>query len=104
MNRRRQPYDGPKRIQGGVDRVMRHLGAPKVDVVQALFADWEGCVGELIAAHSRPVGVADGTLSIEVDEAAWASELAWMSGELIERISTRLDTNEINEISVKITR
>ena len=83
---------------------MRHLQAPDVAVVQTLFSDWEGCVGELIATHSRPIGVADGTLEIEVDEPAWASELAWMTDDLLARISSYLNSAEITEISIKIKR
>lgn len=96
--------DGPRPIDMGVQRVMRHIQAPKVAVVQSLFSDWEGCVGELIATHSRPIGVADGTLQIEVDEPAWASELAWMTDELLTRISGYLNSAEITEISIKIKR
>ena len=104
MIERRGPGDGPRPLRIGVERVMRHLQAPPTDVIQSIFADWSGLVGEVIGLHSRPVDVTDGTLVIEVDDPAWASELGWLSEDLLARIRESLDTNEINEIRVKIRR
>jgi predicted nucleic acid-binding Zn ribbon protein len=104
VDRRGQSGDGPRPMRGGIDRLMRHLKAPQINVVESIFADWSGLVGEVIGGHSRPVDVADGVLVIEVDDPAWASELGWLSESLIERIGTRLETNEINEIRVRIRR
>ena len=100
----RGPDRGPRPMKAGVERVLRHLHAPETDVVQSVFSDWTGLVGELIGAHSRPVDVADGTLVIEVDDPAWASELGWLADDLLASIQERLDTNEINEIRVRIRR
>jgi len=81
---------------------MRHIEAPETSVVRSIFQDWSALVGELVGEHSRPVDVVSGVLTIEVDDPAWAAELGWLSDELIERIRSRLDTNEINEIRVTI--
>jgi predicted nucleic acid-binding Zn ribbon protein len=83
---------------------MTHLAAPKADVVEQVFSDWQRLVGEVIAAHTRPKKIANGVLFIEVDDPAWASEMRWMSEELLERISTMLETVEITEISVQLSR
>lgn len=88
----------------GVERLMHHLHAPKPSIVRSVFDHWDDLVGEVIGAHCRPARIVDGTLVIEVDDPAWASELAWLSTDLVERIQNRLETNEINEISVKLTR
>ena len=101
---RRGSSDGPRPIRLGVERVMRHLHAPATDVLQSVFADWPGLVGEVIGGHSRPIEVTDGTLVIEVDDPAWASELGWLSEDLLASIRESLDTNEINEIRVRIAR
>ncbi len=101
---RRSFADGPRPVRFGVERVMRHLHAPTTGVIRSVFADWPGLVGEVIGAHSRPIEVTDGTLLIEVDDPAWASELGWLSEDLLARIRESLDTNEINEIRVRIAR
>lgn len=83
---------------------MRHLEAPDQSVVRSVFNGWSELVGDLIGAHSRPTRIVGGTLFVEVDDPAWASELNWLSDELLESIRSRLETSEINEISVKIGR
>lgn len=96
--------DGPRPMRAGIDRLLRHLRAPSTSIVQSVFSDWPALVGELIGEHTRPVEVVDGTLTIEVDDPAWAAELRWLADELIGRIRAGLGTNEINEIQVRIAR
>ena len=100
----RDAGQGPRPMKAGVERVLRHLNAPETDVVQSIFSEWSALVGELIGAHSRPVDVADGILVIEADDPAWASELGWLADDLVGRLRDRLDTNEINEIRVRVRR
>lgn len=102
--RRRGGWDGPRPIQTGVARVMHHLHAPQPTIVQSVFDHWEALVGDVIAAHCRPAKIVSGVLVIEVDDPAWASELTWLSSDLVRRIQKQLETNEINEISVKLAR
>ena len=68
-----------------------------------MFSEWPDLVGEVIAAHARPVGIVDGVLHIEVDDPAWASEMRWMADELTGRIAERLGSAEITSIAVRIS-
>ncbi|MGI9608560.1 MAG: DciA family protein [Acidimicrobiales bacterium] len=101
---RRRDFDGPRPMGQGVQRVMKHLRAPRAAVVQSVFSEWSDLVGEVIGSHARPVRIVDGTLYIEVDDQAWASELSWMADELVTRISERLGTTEITAIRVALAR
>ena len=100
----RRFWDGPQQVGSGVERVLKHLNAPKADVVESVFADWERLVGEVIAKHTRPARITNGTLFLVVDDPAWASEMEWMSEELLRRISALADTVEITDIKVQISR
>ena len=108
MSWRNSPYrrfrDGPQRVGKGIDRVMKHLDAPKVDVVETVFSEWSTLAGEVIGAHTRPQKITNGVLHLEVDDPAWASEMKWMSEELLRRISSRLESDEITEIQVHLAR
>ncbi len=97
-------WDGPQRLGGGVDRVLKHLNAPKADVVESVFSDWERLVGEVIAEHTTPTKIERGVLYLEVDNPAWASEMEWMSEELLRRISAMANTVEITAIRVQVAR
>ena len=45
-------------------------------------------VGEAVAAHCRPVRLEDdGTLLVSADSAAWATQLAYLQGTLLDRIN-----------------
>lgn len=88
----------------GVERVMRHLNAPSSDTVTSVFSDWETVAGELISKHTRPTKIVDGVLHLETDEPAWASEMRWMSEELLRRIQEHLGNDEVTEIVVHVAR
>lgn len=108
MSWRDNPYrrfrDGPQPVGRGIDRVMKHLDAPKTDVIETVFSDWSRLAGEVIGAHTRPQKIERGVLHLEVDDPAWASEMQWMSEDLLHRISTMLETVEITEIKVHLKR
>lgn len=100
----RRFWDGPQPVGGGVERVLKHLNAPKADVVESVFSDWERLVGEVIAEHTTPVRIEKGVLYLEVDNPAWASEMEWMSEELLRRITAKANTVEITAIRVQLAR
>lgn len=100
----RRFWDGPQQLGSGVERVLKHLNAPRADVVESVFSDWERLVGEVIAEHTTPTRIENGVLFLEVDNPAWASEMEWMSEELLRRISEMADTVEITAIRVTLAR
>lgn len=108
MSWHNHPYrrfrDGPQPMGRGIDRVMHHLDAPKVSVIEQVFSEWPRLAGDVIAAHTRPQKIEHGVLHLEVDDPAWAREMQWMSEELLRRVSTMLETVEITEIKVHLAR
>ena len=96
--------EGPQRVGSGVDRVLKHLNAPSADVVESVFTNWSGLVGEVIGTHTRPKTIDDGTLVLEVDNPAWASEMEWMSEDILSTIAERTETTEITAITVVIAK
>lgn len=95
---------GPQPVGMSVDRVLKHLNAPTAEVVESVFSDWKRLVGDVIGEHTTPTKVENGVLYLEVDNPAWASEMEWMSEELLRRISDRADTIEITSIKVVLAR
>ena len=96
--------DGPKPVGFGVERVMKHMAAPQTSIVEAVFSKWEDLVGDVIGAHSKPAGISDGVLTVEVENQAWASEMQWMAEELVRQIQVKLETDEIHSISIKLAK
>jgi predicted nucleic acid-binding Zn ribbon protein len=77
----------PVRVGDTLDHLVRHLGwAERTEAVGAL-ARWEEIVGPAIAAHARPVALDGGTLTVAVDDPAWASQLKWLERSLIDQLA-----------------
>jgi predicted nucleic acid-binding Zn ribbon protein len=64
-----------------------HLGDPRVH--GAVFSHWSEVVGEVVGANVRPVVIRDGVLFVEVDEAAWSTEVRFFAASIVERIEAR---------------
>jgi predicted nucleic acid-binding Zn ribbon protein len=54
-----------------------------------LLASWAMIVGEETAAHSEPVSIEDGVLSIRCDSTAWATQLRLMRSQVTTTIAER---------------
>lgn len=95
----------PRRISELLDRTTRRFGAPSSRVTSAVIAGWEGLVGPDIAAHARPVSLHDGVLVLAVDHPAWATQLRFMTAELLARIAEMTgpeSSSEVTEIHIRV--
>ena len=101
---RREAWDGPRPMSGSVDRLMKHMKAPEVSIIESVFSRWPELVGDVIGSHTRPVRIEEGALLIEVDDPAWASEMEWMGEELVRQIRTKLETDQVRGLKVRIAR
>ncbi|HSL59377.1 MAG TPA: DUF721 domain-containing protein [Acidimicrobiales bacterium] len=92
----------PRPLGEGLERVLRGLGAPPVDVLAQVFAAWPELVGEAVADASHPLTLDDGRLVVAVDDPVWASQLKWMSADLIARLGARLGDGHVRTIEVRV--
>ena len=83
---------------------MGTLRAPSVDVLDAVFTRWPEIVGADVAAHSRPLSVDGGTLTVGVDDATWGSELHWLEAEVLSRICDVTGSGRISALKVRVSR
>ena len=80
------PASGPRRIGESLDRVTRAIGGPDASVMAAIFGRWKEIAGSAVAAHSRPLSLSGGTLTIGVDQPGWATQLTYLEADLRRRI------------------
>ena len=95
----------PRKISELLDRTARRLGAPSSRVTSVVFAGWEDLVGPDIAGHARPVSLHGGVLALAVDHAVWATQLRFMTGELLARIRESTPSGgspEVTEIHIRV--
>ena len=62
------------------------MGADGAVELAALGRRWAAIVGEEVAAHSWPVSLDHRALALATDHHAWASELRFLSADLVARL------------------
>lgn len=92
----------PKPVGPSLERLLSHLGAPKVSTVVEVFDRWPELVGAEIAKHSRPVSLSDNKLTIRTDDAAWASQLRWAEKELLARLAIELGSDDVKALEIRV--
>lgn len=94
----------PAPIADSIERVARRLGAPPPSALAAVFGAWERTVGEQVAAHSRPVSLVDGVLTVVVDQPGWATQLRYLSATLLERLGEVAGEGVVTRLDVRVGR
>jgi predicted nucleic acid-binding Zn ribbon protein len=79
----------------GLDRRMREFRAVEV---------WNGIVGETIAQNTRPVGIRDGVLFVEVASSVWMQELVLLRGDIAARLNEELGETIVRRIVLTAER
>ena len=89
-------------MSDALDDLLRHMGSSRGETLSTVFGRWPEVVGDRIAAHTEPLAVTDGVLSIAADDPAWASEIKWQSARVAARARDVLDDDSIREIAVRV--
>ncbi len=66
----------------------------------SLFTEWLHVVGSDIGAHSTPISLVDGLLTIQATSTAWATQLTLISSNLLNTISNSAPGALVEEIVV----
>jgi predicted nucleic acid-binding Zn ribbon protein len=78
----------PVPIGDEIARTFRARGWAQRLEASRVVARWPEVVGQAVAAHCRPVRIEDdGTLLVSADSAAWATQLTYLQGTLLDRIN-----------------
>jgi predicted nucleic acid-binding Zn ribbon protein len=92
----------PVPVGSAVERVLRHLGAPKADTLGRVFGEWATLVGAKIAAHAEPVEITDGRLVVRAQDPAWANQLRWLERDLLARLDVTLGVGVVTAVDVRV--
>ena len=65
---------------------------------QELIASWSEIVGDETSAHSEPIGVEDGVLTVRCDSTAWATQLRLMRTQVTTTIAVRFPAAGIQSV------
>jgi predicted nucleic acid-binding Zn ribbon protein len=71
--------------------------------IGGVFGRWADAVGENVADHVRPVRLDQRVLTVEVDEAAWATQVTFLSATIIRRLHEVAGV-DIERVDVRVGR
>jgi predicted nucleic acid-binding Zn ribbon protein len=69
-----------------------------------VFGGWADAVGPQVAAHARPVSLAEGTLVVAVDEPAWATQIRFLTGDILRRLAELAGSEAVVAIEIRVRR
>lgn len=86
-----------------VKKVLRDLRMECRQQEAEIVRVWNQLMPPDIVAHAQPVGVAKGTLFVNVDSSAWLSEIVrWRKREILERLQHSFGRKLIARISFRL--
>ncbi len=94
----------PEPINAALERVTRKLSMAGPSVLSVVFSQWERLVGPDIASHAKPKSLHDGVLVLEVDHPAWATQLRYMSSDIILTVNASTRPGLVEDIRVVVGR
>ncbi|MGI9018763.1 MAG: DciA family protein [Euzebya sp.] len=79
--------------------VMRRRWAGRLDGAR-IFDVWDEVAGEEIAAHATPVRLHGGVLVVRAQDAGWATQLKYFTGELQGRANSLMGPDTVRRIQI----
>jgi predicted nucleic acid-binding Zn ribbon protein len=92
----------PRPVGESLDRVTRSIGVPMSAVLATVFSRWEEIVGAEIAGHARPRSLREGVLTVVVDQPAWASQLRFLTADMLRRLEVAVGPRQVSEIQLRV--
>jgi predicted nucleic acid-binding Zn ribbon protein len=96
--------DGPRPVGDALRAVRRQLGTPEPSVLERVQAAWADVVGDVLAAHSRPLHLRAGVLRVHADDPAWAGQFRYLGDTVVAALATGVPEAAIRQISVTAPR
>jgi predicted nucleic acid-binding Zn ribbon protein len=93
----------PVPISRSLDSVMKSLRGTDRIQIGGVFGRWDDAVGETVAAHVRPVRLDDGVLTVEADDAAWATQVKFLTSTIIDRLDAVAGVR-VERVDVRVAR
>ena len=103
MNATVRDVADPIPITASLDSMMKSLRGTDRIQIGGVFGRWEEAVGEDLARQVRPVRLDQGVLTLEARDPAWATQVKFLTGDIIERLSAVAGV-EIERIDVRVAR
>ncbi len=94
----------PEKIDDLLGAIIEQAGASADLGASRLVSSWDDLVADRWRGRSRPIGVREQTLLVEVPEGADASILRYDTADLLRRISARFGPDLVRAVRFRVAR
>jgi predicted nucleic acid-binding Zn ribbon protein len=74
------------------------------DAMRIVQTQWPAIVGRELAPHVRLGSLRDGTLTLEVDDAMWATPLRYLESGIVETLAERLGRGVVRAVRIAVQK
>lgn len=104
MNEDEQSPGKPlKPLNDVLGKVLRRMKMSDETSALGLFSHWRQIVGDGVADHVTPLRLEKRVLTVEVDDAAWATQLKFLEAQLLSTLKEHIG-DEVGSLQVKVRR
>ncbi len=96
------PPQQPRPIDEVLGSIVERAGASPDLNISKLVSSWEDIVSERWQGHSRPIGVREQVLLVEVPDGADASLLRYDAPDLLRRISAQFGPDLVRSVRFRV--
>jgi predicted nucleic acid-binding Zn ribbon protein len=90
----------PAPLSGLMDALAAQRGWQRRLAGAQVHARWAEIAGAELSAHTEPVRLHGGVLVLRVDSAAWATQVRYLTSELVERANAVLGDGSVSTITL----
>ncbi|GIG64385.1 DUF721 domain-containing protein [Phytomonospora endophytica] len=90
----------PQPLASLLAKLLKDRGWQQPAAHHGVFGRWEAIVGAEIAAHCRPVSLAETELVVEAESTAWATQLRLFQGTILKKIAEDLGHGLVTRVRV----
>lgn len=91
-------------LRRSLEQLMAGLGAPEIDATSTIIDRWPEIVGPELAKGVMAVAIRGEELTVRVDDPAWASQIAWLEAQLLDRINQLVGPGRITSVRATVAR
>jgi predicted nucleic acid-binding Zn ribbon protein len=92
----------PRPVGDEIERLLRSRGWQQRLMAARLVARWADIVGPAVAGHCQPRRLEDdGTLQVVADSAAWATQLSYLEGKLLDRLAAIVGPGVVRDVRIR---
>jgi len=90
------------KVGGVLDRLVERWNLKRNLREQGVFAAWDSCVGETVAAHAQPDSIHQGRLLVTVSDPAWNHQLQFLKDDIKKKLNSILGRAVVTELRFRI--